>query len=155
MDDQEELTRSLLSSQTIEQTPDADKHAVTTEDCAFKACSKQLSTSTAMSDLKPFKIDIPEQKLQRVLALAKDSAENELKSYFANTADSKPANPFDYGIPKDALSGLVDHLLTKYDWRKEEKALNAIGEHSILSVKDVPDEGTMQIHFVHAVSILY
>lgn len=63
------------------------------------------------------------------------------------------ANPGDedytYGLQPQRLRALMEHWNQKYDWRKEESKINAMGDHYKIKVASIQGEGSMNIHFVH------
>lgn len=82
--------------------------------------------------VRPFHINIAEQVI------------TDLKSRLKNTRhqDSFPDQGFEYGMPSDTLTQVVDHWLHKYDWRAEEKKLNQY-KHFKTQIEGI------DIHFVH------
>jgi microsomal epoxide hydrolase len=86
-----------------------------------------------MSNLHPFRIDVPEARLQRI---------------HGQLAGMRwPVAPVDdgdgrYGMDLALLRALVDHWLTRYDWREAERALNRQPQY--IARIDGQD-----IHFVH------
>lgn len=92
-----------------------------------------------MTAIKPFKINVPEAKLERLrqkLALC-DLPDGELSG----------AEPWSRGPPVSEISRLVTTWQTSYDWRKAEAHLNTFPQF-IASV-DVDGFGSYDIHHIH------
>jgi pimeloyl-ACP methyl ester carboxylesterase len=84
------------------------------------------------SDLRPFRLDIPEADLR------------DLRERLERTRwpDELPGVGWAYGVPRDHLRGLVDHWRDGYDWRAAETRLNAWPQYTTTI-----DGAT--VHFAH------
>ncbi|RCV50353.1 epoxide hydrolase family protein [Marinitenerispora sediminis] len=82
--------------------------------------------------ITPFRIDIPQADL------------DDLAGRLANTRwPEQPAGAgWEYGIPADHLRGLVDYWRTEYDWREQERRLNALPQFRT-------ELDGHAVHFVH------
>jgi microsomal epoxide hydrolase len=69
----------------------------------------------AMKDVTPFKIDVPQARLDYIMARMKDAQWPDVPA-----AD----DAWHYGTSDAALKDLVQYLVTKYDWRAREAAMN-------------------------------
>ena len=92
----------------------------------------QSSGGTAMKDVTPFKIDVPQARLDHVLARIRD----------AEWPDVPEGEPWQYGTSSAAMKDLAQYLVTKYDWRAREAAMNKF-PHFKAKVEDY------EIHFMH------
>lgn len=91
-----------------------------------------------MSGIRPYKINVPEDKIQRLkqkLALVDFPPEIE---------DDKP---WARGVPLSEMKRLVSYWRDQYDWRKTEERLNQIPQFT--TDIDVSGFGTYSVHFVH------
>jgi microsomal epoxide hydrolase len=75
----------------------------------------ETSGGTIMKNVAPFKIDVPQARLDRVLARIRD----------AEWPDVPAGEPWQYGTSVDAMRDLAQYLVTGYDWRARETAMNA------------------------------
>lgn len=82
--------------------------------------------------VKPFRIDIPQARLDRIAARLRD----------AEWPDVPDGAPWEYGTSARELRGLVDYWLDDYDWRAQERALNEWPQF-------VARVDGYDIHFVH------
>ncbi|MFE9202420.1 epoxide hydrolase family protein [Micromonospora sp. NPDC007230] len=82
--------------------------------------------------MKPFRIDIPETVL------------DDLRRRLAATRwpDDTPDTGWQRGVPQSYLRDLVDHWLTKYDWRAAEARFNQYPQF----VTEIDDT---RVHFLH------
>ncbi|KAH8920663.1 alpha/beta-hydrolase, partial [Atractiella rhizophila] len=104
--------------------------------------------SLKISAPKPFKVSIPQSQVDDLHArVSSASLEAYTSSILALSSPSETHN-FDYGIPPTILQSLFETLKNDYDWRKEEEAMNAMGEHYLIDVDGIEDEGIMTVHFV-------
>lgn len=85
-----------------------------------------------MSTKEPFHVNIPDAALQD---LRERLAHTRWPHDFAN-------DQWEYGTNLAYLKELVDYWLHKYDWRKQEREMNAFS-HYKTTIEDVP------IHFIH------
>lgn len=93
---------------------------------------------TASSDVKTFKIDIPDSEIERLKArLALTRFPDELED--AGWA---------YGAPLADMKRLVARWQDGYDWRPHEKELNDTLPQFTRNI-DVEGFGTFNVHFVH------
>src|ERR1700730_12957113 len=78
--------------------------------------SDPTRSTTAGSEIRPFRIDIPEADL------------DDLRDRLARTRwpDELPGAGWDYGIPLAYMKELVDYWRTTYDWREQESRLNEV-----------------------------
>lgn len=78
---------------------------------------------------------------------ASDAALTDLRDRLERTRYAIPASPNSWaaGMPPEYLRELVDHWLTAFDWRTQEKRLNAYPQF-------LAEIGDQTIHFVHLVS---
>ncbi|MGW0180804.1 epoxide hydrolase family protein [Nocardia sp. NPDC003345] len=85
-----------------------------------------------MSDIRPFRIDVPQTRLDDLAdRLRRAIWPNEL----SGVADS-------YGVPNDRVRGLAEYWLERFDWRALEARLNAYPQF----VTEIDGE---DIHFLH------
>jgi epoxide hydrolase len=96
------------------------------------ADSQTLPASRTASKLRPFRISIPDADLK------------DLKERLARTRwpNELPDVGWDYGVPVGYLKGLVDYWRDGYDWRAQEKKLNALPQ--FMTTIDGQD-----VHFIH------
>jgi pimeloyl-ACP methyl ester carboxylesterase len=92
-----------------------------------------------MPSIVPFKIAIPDEKLER---LKQKLALSDIPS---NLDDCEP---WLHGPPTSEISRLTQCWASKYDWRKAEARLNEILPQFSAKV-DVDGFGTYDVHFVH------
>ena len=85
-----------------------------------------------MSEIKPFRIDIPDHEL------------DDLKSRLANTRWPDRETPEDWsqGIPLAYVRELADYWLNTYDWRRAEARINGFDQFTTTI------DG-LEIHFLH------
>ena len=85
-----------------------------------------------MSEIKPFRIDIPDHEL------------DDLKSRLANTRWPDRETPEDWsqGIPLAYVRELADYWLNTYDWRRAEARINGFDQFTTAI------DG-LEIHFLH------
>jgi Epoxide hydrolase N terminus len=83
-------------------------------------------------DATPFRLDVPDA----VLA--------DLRERLARTRwpDEVAGAEWDYGVPLGYLRGLVEHWRTGFDWRGQERRINAFANYRA-------DVGDLGVHFVH------
>lgn len=105
------------------------------------------------SKIEAFPIHIEDKSLEAVSELAQASYAALLRTHKASQAPraSGLEDNFRDGLPPDYIAAFSKYMVTKYDWRKHEKTINAMGQHYRLSIQDVPGEGPMKMHFVHTV----
>ena len=85
-----------------------------------------------MKDVTPFKIDVPQARLDYIKSRIKD----------AEWPDVPEGEPWQYGTSAAALKDLADYMVTKYDWRAREAAMNK-HQHFKAKVDDY------DIHFMY------
>lgn len=98
----------------------------------------QTAVVFTMWPITPFKILIPEEKLQTLrqkLLLTKLPGEVPLEE------------PRSRGAPLQEIKSLVDYWLNTFDWRVQENNLNAFPQFKVKV--DVDGFGTYKVHFVH------
>ena len=68
----------------------------------------------------------------------------DLKERLAKTRwpDAAPGDPWELGVPLGYVKELTEYWQTKYDWRKQEQALNQLGQF-------ITTIDGMEIHFMH------
>ena len=90
-----------------------------------------------MSDITPFRISIPESRLERL----------KQKLALADFPDEIQGAGWDYGTPLADIKRLVAYWHQGYDWRKGEAELNKLPQFTT----DIPVDGfeTLKIHFIH------
>ncbi|TDD36420.1 epoxide hydrolase [Actinomadura sp. KC06] len=87
---------------------------------------------TGSSEIRPFRIDVPEVRLQ------------DLRDRLARTrwGAALPGGAWERGVPVDYLRDLVEYWRTSYDWRGHEAALNEIPQF-------VTEIEGQTVHFLH------
>jgi hypothetical protein len=91
-----------------------------------------------MAAIKPFKIDIPEEKIQRL----------KQKIAAAEYPDELPdVEPWTRGAPLSDLKRLAEYWQNGFDWRKQENKLNELPQY--MTEIEIDGFGTYDIHFVH------
>lgn len=90
-----------------------------------------------MSSPKPYKIDVPQVKLDVL----------KQKLALAEFPDELQGAGWDYGAPLADVKRLAKVWET-WDWRQAEEKLNNAAEHFHTDI-DVEGYGTLDIHFVH------
>ena len=85
--------------------------------------------------IEPFRIAIPEDRLQWVLGRFTD----------ARWPTLPDEEPWRHGVDDGDLRDFVDHIVNDYDWRAEEAKLNAFPQF----MADIDGQG---VHFIHAKS---
>ena len=95
----------------------------------------QVETSTARAEVRPFRIDVPEEELvdlrQRIVATrwpSKELVEDQSQ-----------------GVQLATLQALARYWATDYDWRKCEEKLNALPQF-------MTEIDGLDIHFIHVTS---
>src|SRR5262245_43256681 len=84
-------------------------------------------------EIRPFVIDVPQGVLADLSA----------RLGRARWPDEVENAGWDYGANLAYLRGLVEHWRTRFDWRAEERAMNALPHFRA-------DVGGTGIHFIHA-----
>jgi microsomal epoxide hydrolase len=92
----------------------------------------QANGAPPMKDVTEFKIDVPKARLDYIMTRIKD----------AQWPDVPGGEPWQYGTSDAALKDLADYLVTKYDWRACEAAMNK-HQHFRAKVDDY------EIHFMY------
>lgn len=99
----------------------------------------QLSTSIKMaSEIKPYKISVPESSLATLKSKLKASV-------FADDTDF--SDNWDYGAPSSDVKRLAKYWADGFDWRKQEAKLNELPQFS--TQIEVDGFGELGIHFLH------
>ena len=94
-----------------------------------------------MAAIKPFKINIPEEKIQGL----------KQKIVAAEYPDELPdAEPWSRGAPLSDVKRLAEYWQNGFDWRKQENKLNELPQY--MTEIEVDGFGTYDIHFVHQLS---
>ena len=92
-----------------------------------------MNTDTLMStEIQPFQIAIPQAELDALHARLAN----------ARWAGSVPGAGWERGVPVDYLKELAEYWRTGFDWRAQEKALNAFPQY-------VTEIDGQRIHFLH------
>lgn len=94
-----------------------------------------------MSAIKPFKIHVPNEKLDR------------LKQKLCLTdfpSEVTDAEPWSRGPPISDIKRIVNHWINDYDWRKAEAHLNSFAQYTTDIAID--NFGTYNVHFIHETS---
>lgn len=91
-----------------------------------------------MSDIQPYQINVPEERLKRL------KQKLDLVEFPAEIEDEKP---WARGVPLSEMKRLVTYWRDEYDWRKTEATLNKIPQFT--TNIDVDGFGTYSVHFVH------
>ena len=81
---------------------------------------------------RPFRIDIPQSTISRILKRVKE----------ARWPDRLDSTDWRYGANWDYMKGLAEYWTTKYDWRKAEARLNRYPQF-------VANVGSFDVHFYH------
>ena len=94
-----------------------------------------------MSSFTPFKINISDERLERLKQkLVLTDFPEEIKDLDSDETWSR-------GTPLHDIKRLTDYWLNMFDWRKVEESLNKFPQYTT-DVK-VEEFGTYQIHFIH------
>jgi epoxide hydrolase len=92
--------------------------------------------STAQSsNIRPFRVAVPKQTLDRILARVRDM-------HWPERIDAGNANGWQYGVNYDYLKELAAYWTTRFDWRKAEERLNRYPQF-MARVED------FDLHFYH------
>jgi microsomal epoxide hydrolase len=86
----------------------------------------------AASSVRPFRIDIPQATIGRILRRVKE----------ARLPDRLDSSDWRYGANWDYMKSLADYWTTKYDWRKAEATLNRYPQF-------MAKVGDFDVHFYH------
>ena len=90
-----------------------------------------------MADIKPFKIAVPEEKIQRL----------KQKLALADFPDEVPLNdPWARGAPLADIKRLAAHWADGYDWRKAEAEFNELPQY--MTQISIDGFGTYDFHFI-------
>ena len=91
------------------------------------------STSETATEIRPFRVDIPEEKL------------TDLRRRIAATRwpEKEPVDDQSQGVQLATIQALARYWETEYDWRKCEARLNALPQF-------VTEIDGLDIHFIHA-----
>ncbi|OAL27832.1 hypothetical protein AYO20_09685 [Fonsecaea nubica] len=91
-----------------------------------------------MASVRPFKIDVPQVKLDRL----------QQKLALADFPDEPShVEPWSRGVPLPTMKQLVRYWREKYDWRKAEAQLNRFPQYT--TQVELDGFGTYNVHFVH------
>ena len=96
------------------------------------ASSSGVALLAQNDSLRPFKIDIPQNRINRILARVKST----------RLPDRLDAPDWRYGANWDYMKSLTEYWVTKYDWKKAEAKLNRYPQF-LARVEDY------DIHFYH------
>jgi pimeloyl-ACP methyl ester carboxylesterase len=96
---------------------------------------EQTPNTASNGGARPFRIEVPQARLDAICDRVRSFEWSKL---------SQPANGDDwrYGPPADFMWALCDYWATSYDWRVQERVMNAAPQF-------VADIDGHQIHFVH------
>ena len=89
----------------------------------------------AQTDIRPFKIDIPQTQLDDLQA----------RLALTRLPEKEQVDDWDQGIPLDYVKELLAYWQTDYDWRKVEGELNALPNF-------ITEIDGLDIHFIHVKS---
>ena len=92
----------------------------------------QIHAQASSSAPRPFRVDIPQAKIDHILARVRD----------AEWPDRLDAPDLRYGVSWDYMKALANYWIEQYDWRKAEANLNR-HPHFLARV------GDYDIHFYH------
>jgi microsomal epoxide hydrolase len=81
---------------------------------------------------RPFRIDIPQARLDRIMAKVRD----------VDWPDQPAGDPWKYGSSLPAMKDLVTYWTSRYDWRAQEAAMNRF-PHFTARIEE------HEIHFIH------
>ena len=90
------------------------------------------AAETLSAGLRPFRIDVPQARLDRIMARVRD----------VEWPDAPAGDPWKYGTSLPVMQDLVAYWTTRYDWRQREAAMNRLPQF-IARVED------QDIHFIH------
>jgi epoxide hydrolase len=93
---------------------------------------KPLNAQAVARAPRPFRVDIPQAKIDRILSQVRD----------AEWPDRLDAPDLRYGVSWDYMKELADYWTTKFDWRKVESNLNKYPQF-------LARVGDYDIHFYH------
>jgi epoxide hydrolase len=99
---------------------------------SFPLLSQGRLYAQASSTPRPFRIDIPQAKIDRILARVRD----------AEWPDRLDAPDLRYGVSWDYMKALAKYWIEQYDWRKAEASLNRYPQF-------LARIGDYDIHFYH------
>ncbi len=88
-----------------------------------------------MTDITPFKIEIPDAVLEDL----------RMRLRLSRLPEAETPDDWSQGIPLDYVTEVLDYWQTSYDWRRCETAINAYDQHKI-------NLDGLDIHFLHAPS---
>jgi Epoxide hydrolase N terminus len=91
-----------------------------------------------MSEVRPYKIDVPQAKLDRL--------KQKLDDYQWPTELENVG--WDYGTPQKDIKRFYDHWKNKFDWRAHEKHMNDSYPQFETTV-NIDGFGDVDIHFLH------
>jgi len=86
----------------------------------------------AASSVRPFRIDIPQSTINRILKRVKET----------RLPDRLDSSDWRYGANWDYMKSLAEYWTTKYDWRKAEASLNRYPQF-------MAKVGDFDVHFYH------
>lgn len=102
---------------------------------------KSIDSVQKMSNIRPFRIAIPDSRLERLRAkLALTDFPSELETDISN--------PWSRGPLKSSVKQLADYWLNHFDWRKAEASLNDNFPQFTATIY-VSGFGNYDIHFIH------
>jgi epoxide hydrolase len=99
---------------------------------SFPLLSQGQLYAQASSTPRPFRVDIPQAKIDRILARVRD----------AEWPDRLDAPDLRYGVSWDYMKALAKYWIEQYDWRKAEASLNRYPQF-------LARIGDYDIHFYH------
>jgi epoxide hydrolase len=86
----------------------------------------------AASSVRPFRIDIPQSTINRILRRVRES----------RLPDRLDSSDWRYGANWDYMKSLAEYWTTRYDWRKAEAGLNRFPQF-------IAKVGDFDVHFYH------
>ncbi|KAH8674155.1 Alpha/Beta hydrolase protein [Xylariales sp. PMI_506] len=97
-----------------------------------------------MSSITPFKINVPEERLQRL------QQKLALTDFPDEITNLEPDELWSRGAPLSDVKRLVAYWQSGFNWRKSEAALNKFPQYT--TDIEVEGFGSYQVHFVHQTS---
>ncbi len=94
-----------------------------------------------MSSVKPFKLEISEERLHRL------QQKLTLSDFPDETDDLGSDEAWSRGVPLSEIKRLARYWQAEFDWRKAEASLNQFPQY--ITDIDVDGFGSYQVHFVH------
>lgn len=94
-----------------------------------------MTTTSPIADIRPFRVEIPQPDVEDLaLRLAR-----------TRLPQPAPGDDWTYGVPNTYLRATVDAWRTTFDWRRQERRINAFPHH-------LTEIDGQTVHFVHVPS---